>query len=68
MPEQTPRYALGGQVVTLLIRPNQRRKDRPAPRFPLPRIGEYAPVNVAIRREDGTVQVRPFRGLRRTDV
>lgn len=29
------------------------------------RGGRRAPRNVAIRREDGTVTVRPFRGLRR---
>ncbi|WP_031166000.1 hypothetical protein [Streptosporangium roseum] len=60
-------YLLGGELVEVVIRPNEARKDRPAQRFPLPRIKPYAPINVAIRYQDGTVHVRPRRGLRRAD-
>lgn len=67
LPAEAPRYLLSGEVVTLLVRPNQKRNDRPAQRFPMPRIKPYAPINVAIRYEDGTVHVRPRRGLRKAD-
>lgn len=67
MPEPR-RYLLAGEPVTVLVWPNQKRKNRPAKRIPLPRIGDYAPVNVLIEREDGSRQVRPFRGLRRSHV
>ncbi len=60
-------YLEAGDPVTVLIRPYERRKDRPPPRFPMPRIGVYAPRNVLIRRADGDLVVRPFRGLRRAD-
>jgi hypothetical protein len=72
MPDPTPpadarRYLLAGELVEVLIRPNQRRLDRPAQRFPMDRISDHAPRNVLIRRPDGQLVVRPFRGLRRAD-
>lgn len=66
MADSPKRYQLRGEIVTVLVRPNQKRRNRPAPCFPLPRIGEYAPNNVLIRTADGDLTVRPFRGLRRT--
>ncbi|MFF4417051.1 hypothetical protein ACFYY8_31405 [Streptosporangium sp. NPDC001559] len=65
MADSPRRYQLDGEVVEVLVRPNQKRKDRPARRFALPAIGLYAPVNVLVRYPDGTKKVRPFRGLRR---
>ncbi len=65
MPEPGRVYLEAGQPVTLLIWPNQRRKDLPPRRWPMPLIGDYAPRNVLIQRADGSKVVRPFRGLRR---
>jgi len=65
MTEEPQRYLLAGEPVTVLIRPNEKRKDRPPKRFPLPAIGDYAPINVLIRTADGSLVVRPRRGLRR---
>ncbi|MGS2645899.1 hypothetical protein [Streptosporangium sp. G12] len=59
------RYLLAGEPVTVVVSPNQRRTNRPPQRFPLPRISDYAPVNVAVRFQDGTVLVCPRRRLRR---
>ena len=65
MPAEPRRYLLRGEPVTVLVWPNQRRKDRPEKRFPRPRISDYAPTNVFVERADGSLEVRPFRGLRR---
>jgi hypothetical protein len=62
------RYLLRGEQVTVLIAwnaarsPDQARLDA---LHPLVRTGRTAPRNVMIRLPDGTVTVRPFRGLRR---
>ncbi|MER5420363.1 hypothetical protein [Streptosporangium roseum] len=67
LPAEAPRYLLGGELVEVVVRPNEKRSDRPPQRFPLPRIKPYAPINVLIRRPDGSLVVRPRRGLRRAD-
>ena len=60
------RYLLAGEPVEVLIRPYEKRADLPSnPRFPLPRLRPYSPRNVLIRRADGSLDVRPFRGLRK---
>ena len=65
----TRTYLLGGQHVTLICRfvlPSKRNPPAPCPpwlRWVTPPPG--APRNAAIRHPDGTVTVRPFRGLRR---
>jgi hypothetical protein len=62
------RYLLHGQQVTVLIawngtrNPDQARLDALSP---LVRTARTTPRNVMIRFPDGTVTVRPFRGLRR---
>jgi hypothetical protein len=63
------RYTLRGARVSVLIawngtrNPDQRRLDA---LVPLVHTARTAPRNVLIRFPDGTVTVRPFRGLRRT--
>jgi hypothetical protein len=62
------RYLLRGAQVTVLIawsgvrNPDQARLDA---LVPLVRTARTAPRNVMIRLPDGTVTIRPFRGLRR---
>lgn len=59
------RYLLRGQSVTVLI---QWATPRPAAgelALPLVRTRSAAPRNVMIRHNDGTLTVRPFRGLTR---
>ena len=60
------RYLLRGQPVTVLIQWATSRPDPGGPTLPLVRLRRTAPRNVLIRHPDGTVTVRPFRGLRRT--
>ena len=60
-------YLLGSRRCRVLVSPNQRRKDLPEP-LPLLRLRVYSPRNVLVEFEDGSQVVRPFRGLRRTDV
>lgn len=58
-------YLLRGHTVTVLI---QWATPRPNPGesvLPLVRLPRTTPRNVLIRHGDGTVTVRPFRGLRR---
>lgn len=58
-------YLLRGQQVTVLVQWATPRRD-PADRLlPLVRTGRTAPRNVLIRFPDGTLTVRPLRGLRR---
>ncbi|WP_433415074.1 hypothetical protein ACQP1V_36365 [Microtetraspora malaysiensis] len=56
-------YLENGQAVTVVIWPNERRADLPAP-LPYVRLRQRAPRNVLIRRPSGDLVVRPFRGLR----
>jgi len=59
------RYLLRGQTVMVLI---QWATPRPAPgdtALPLVRLPRTAPRNVLICHPDGSLAVRPFRGLRR---
>ncbi|WP_431897852.1 hypothetical protein [Nonomuraea sp. bgisy101] len=62
-------YLLGGELVTVVaafVLPSRARPVPPCPAWltwVTPPPG--APRNVAVRRADGTVTVRPFRGLRR---
>ncbi|MER6830814.1 hypothetical protein ABT352_32810 [Streptosporangium sp. NPDC000563] len=58
-------YLEAGQPVVVQVAPYEKRAGRPTPRFPLVRVGDYAPRNVLIRRAGGELVVRPFRGLRR---
>jgi hypothetical protein len=59
------RYLLRGQVVTVLIQWATPRPDPGEAALPLVRLARTAPRNVLIRHPDGTLTVRPFRGLRR---
>lgn len=58
-------YLLRGQVVTVLIQWATPRPDPDSPALPLVRLPRTAPRNVLIRHPDGSLTVRPFRGLRR---
>lgn len=66
----TRRYLLRGEPVELICRfalPSRHNPPTPCPpwlTWAAPPPG--APRNAAIRLPDGTVIVRPFRGLRRT--
>jgi hypothetical protein len=63
-------YLLRGlRVVVLTAWCGTRNPDLPRLQsaFPLVRTKPTAPRNVLIQRADGTVDVRPFRGLRRAD-
>lgn len=64
-------YVLRGQRVTVLAEWNGRRNPdlaRLQALMPHVRISaRVAPRNVLIQLPDGTVQVRPFRGLRRPE-
>jgi hypothetical protein len=69
MPEPGRVYLENGQPVHLPIWPNEKWKDPPPSRWPMPLItSRRGPRNVLIQRADGSRVVRPFRGLRRTDV
>jgi hypothetical protein len=57
------RYRLHTTTVTVLCAWNGRTADLPAPRFPYVRTRAHAPRNVQLRLADGTVTIRPFRGL-----
>ena len=59
------RYLLHGRHVTVLIQWATPRPDSSARALPLVRTARTAPRNVLIQLPDGTVTVRPFRGLRR---
>ncbi|HEV2343459.1 MAG TPA: DUF2637 domain-containing protein [Actinocrinis sp.] len=59
------RYLLRGQVVTVLAQWATPRTGPGAAALPLVRLPHTAPRNVLIRDPDGTLSVRPFRGLRR---
>jgi hypothetical protein len=59
------RYLLRGQIVTVLLQWATARPDPHAPALPLVTTARTAPRNVMIRFPDGTVTIRPFRGLRR---
>lgn len=59
------RYLLRGQEVTVLIQWATPRSDPAATARPLVCTSRTAPRNVPVRLPDGTVTVRPFRGLRR---
>ncbi len=59
------RYLLRGQVVTVLIQWATPRPNPDATALPLVRLARTAPRNVLIRHPDGSLAVRPFRGLRR---
>ena len=59
------RYLLHGQHVMVLIQWATPRPDPSARALPLVRTARTAPRNVLIQLPDGTVTVRPFRGLRR---
>ncbi len=61
-------YVLRGQPVTVLAAWNGARNPQLPElqaRYPLVHTGRTAPRNVMLRLPGGTVQVRPFRGLRR---
>lgn len=60
-------YLLGGVPVVVEVQWRGPRKSDldVAARFPLLSLKRQAPRNVLIRWPDGTVVVRPFRGLRR---
>lgn len=57
------RYRLHGTTVTVLCAWNGRTADLPTPLFPLIRTRLHAPRNVQLQLDDGTVTIRPFRGL-----
>ncbi|WP_049568698.1 hypothetical protein [Nonomuraea sp. SBT364] len=65
----SPVYTLRGQAVTVVCRfvlPSKRNPLPPAPPWlHWHRQPPGAPRNAAIRHPDGTITVRPFRGLRR---
>jgi len=54
-------YLEGGRPVVVLL--SARRRALPNP--PGITTRPLAPLNVLVRRPDGTLAVRPFRGLRR---
>lgn len=62
-------YLERGRPVEVITRWAQPSKRNPLPPPPLcmwwHKPPKSAPRNVAIRRQDGTTAVRPFRGLRR---
>lgn len=57
-------YIERGEPVTVITAWRQQRKVERLPVGPLLRLSTSSPRNVAVRRADGTVVVRPFRGLR----
>jgi hypothetical protein len=57
------RYRLHTTTVTVLCAWNGRTTDLPVPLFPHIRTRPHAPRNVLLQRADGTVTIRPFRGL-----
>lgn len=59
------RYLLRGQEVTVLIQWATPRVDPNARVLPLVRTARTAPRNILIQLPNGTVTVRPLRGLRR---
>jgi len=59
------RYLLRGEYVTVLVQWVTARTDPDTRPLPLVSTARTAPRNVLIRLPDGTVTVRPFRGLRR---
>lgn len=60
-------YTLRGETVTVLAQWNGAKPPPVAdPRLIHLRTGRTAPRNVLIQYADGRLEVRPFRGLRRT--
>lgn len=61
-------YYERGRPVTVVVQWATGRRAAPSPPLWLvwAKPPGRAPRNVAVRRDDGTVTVRPFRGLRRT--
>ncbi|MEZ0095036.1 hypothetical protein [Streptacidiphilus sp. EB129] len=59
------RYRLHTTTVTVLCAWNGRTADLPTPLFPHVSTRPHAPRNVQLLLPDGTVTIRPFRGLAR---
>ncbi|WP_047890972.1 hypothetical protein [Micromonospora sp. RV43] len=57
-------YLERGQLVTVLVQWRQQRKTERMPAHQLLTLGTHTPRNVLLRRPDGELVVRPFRGLR----
>ncbi|TDC30075.1 hypothetical protein E1211_24830 [Micromonospora sp. 15K316] len=58
-------YLLGGEPVTALVAWRQQRVSERLDNGPHLTTKTTTPRNVLIRRADGSMDVRPFRGLRR---
>jgi hypothetical protein len=59
------RYLLRDQEVIVLIQWATPRPNLDSPVLPMVRTARAAPRNVLIRFPDGSMSVRPFRGLHR---
>jgi hypothetical protein len=57
-------YLERGRPVVVLIRWATTKPGPDEPEMPLLRLAKGGPRNVMIQREDGSVDIRPFRGLR----
>lgn len=60
-------YLEHGRPVVVLIRWGNSKPGPDEPVMPLLRLTRGAPRNVKIQREDGSIAVRPFRGLRKIE-